>query len=257
MFDRTLAVDWSARSKPTPPTPTENAIWVGTAGNQRNEHYFRTRHECEQFLHDSLAGDEHILLGADFPLGYPDGFANLLDVNNWHDIWYIIHEHIADHADNTNNRFEVAAQLNTNVSRPGPFWGHPQQHSYKTLQPTKPQYPISGIREFRHTERNAPGRIQSPWKLLGAGSVGSQALTGIPLLYRLRQRFNCTVWPFEPPTGRIVITEIWPSLYYDHDGNGIKDQHQVRHTADWMHQTGLPDIPQTNEGWILGVNRNS
>jgi hypothetical protein len=67
-------------------------------------------------------------------------------------------------------------------------------------------------------------RLQPGWKLLGTGSAGSQALTGIPVVRRLRDdpllAARAQVWPFETglrplgraeTSGRLIFAEIYPS----------------------------------------------
>jgi hypothetical protein len=118
---------------------------------------------------------------------------------------------------------------------------------------------------------------QSTWKLLGAGSVGSQALTGIPVVSRLRNHRELEsvsrVWPFElpvpnPPAGQpaIVHAEIWPSYIEVREVQGqVKDQTQVTRLAMRFReedQSGtLRDLfaaasasdASSEEGWIVGV----
>ena len=65
---------------------------------------------------------------------------------------------------------------------------------------------------------------QPCWKLAGTGSVGGQALTGIPVVRALRDDpalgGHSAVWPFETGLAapaprrhaRVVIAEIYPSL---------------------------------------------
>jgi len=129
------------------------------------------------------------------------------------------------------------------------------------------------------------GGVQESWKLLGAGSVGSQALVGIPCVTRLRDhpglaRFS-RVWPFEtgftsqpsPVVGPFVLhAEIWPGV-----SEMDRSLHQVRDTAqvlslsrriaeldstgslgkwfeepvDFDHANRTACISE--EGWILGV----
>ena len=66
---------------------------------------------------------------------------------------------------------------------------------------------------LRHAESEVK-RAQEVWKLSGAGSVGSQALTGIAALEGLRDHAGAQVLPFETlGEGRShVLAEIYPSL---------------------------------------------
>lgn len=74
------------------------------------------------------------------------------------------------------------------------------------------------------------------WKLYGRGSVGSQALTGIPALQRIRRRTGSQIWPFETlGDGRShVLAEIYPSLIEDCPNayeHRVKDARQVSDVA--------------------------
>ena len=116
---------------------------------------------------------------------------------------------------------------------------------------------------------------ETVWKLWGAGSVGSQTLMGIPVVYRLRHdpRLEAVsrVWPFELvvpelPEGQtaVVHAEIWPSLdALPNEAGSVKDQAQVLALAQGLRhrdRTGtlaamfvVPPSATTEEGWILGV----
>jgi hypothetical protein len=68
LFDVYLAVDWSARSKPSPAAPAQDALWVGEAfapgvasSATTGETYWRTRHTCVDYLYARLL--EHIQAG--------------------------------------------------------------------------------------------------------------------------------------------------------------------------------------------------
>src|SRR5436305_12486698 len=61
LFDVYLAVDWSARSKPSTVRPTHDALWIGeTLANRLHdititpETYWRTRHACVEYLRSRL-----------------------------------------------------------------------------------------------------------------------------------------------------------------------------------------------------------
>lgn len=133
--------------------------------------------------------------------------------------------------------------------------------------------------------------IFSPWQVFYTGSVGKQALTGIPrvlaLPYHPEFAAISSVWPFEtgftntPSTTNgplIVHAEIWRSI-----GNErvlavqtthpklIRDQPQVRALCRWAKHLDecdelghffaaspdlMPDEAETcvnEEGWIIGV----
>src|SRR5690606_23510525 len=95
--------------------------------------------------------------------------------------------------------------------------------------------------EMRHAD--AAAKAGSIWKLYYAGSVGGQAILGIPAVRRLHAARAATVWPFE--TGwkaldagdlagvEVLIAEVYPSLFKATPQPGEpKDQAQVRVTAE-------------------------
>ena len=276
-FDAYLMVDWSAESRPK---AGPDSIWVcfKHLGGEIIENpptrvaaYKRIRALLLQY------SKLRILVGMDFPYGYPAGLADRLGVCCWIGIWNEWHNRISDKDDNSNNRFGVATDLNQLISgKAGPFWGCPQSASSDFL--TKKKAPLAGLPEYRLCE---PKGAQSAWKLFGAGSVGSQALMGIPHLYALRfdeqLRSETCVWPFETGMNipdsdkRIVHAEIYPSLIQIETETGeIRDKAQVRELARWFHKLDREDQlrdhfagpklttdqhsqVKSEEGWILGV----
>ncbi|KKK44827.1 hypothetical protein LCGC14_3166480, partial [marine sediment metagenome] len=73
-------MDWSARGTPSPAKPAADAIWIAVAGEEGCEtRYFRTRTEAMRWLGAELEAardaGRRVLVGVDFPLGYPAGFA--------------------------------------------------------------------------------------------------------------------------------------------------------------------------------------
>jgi hypothetical protein len=133
---------------------------------------------------------------------------------------------------------------------PARFWprepnGKREWHSeFRTLQ-------------YRATELSLRKLPQTTFKLWGNGSVGSQFLTGIPVLERLRREFRreIAVWPFERKPARIVLAEVWPSLWDDSlEDHAVKDARQVITVARKLCGIRLPeDLPPIarTEGWIL------
>ncbi len=204
----------------------------------------------------------------------------------WLAIWDDLSERIKDDANNKNHRFLVAAALNKRVSQgPFPFWGCPASGACETLLPRSQwQQPLLDLREFRLTDKRTPGP-QSPWKLFTAGSVGSQALVGIPKLSVLvrdpRLRSFSKVWPFEtgpvaPQTKLgepiVIHAEIYPSLLKAIPQPGqVNDSGQVRALASHFFHLdlngrlaalfGAPGevaagsrcCVEQEDGWILGV----
>jgi hypothetical protein len=135
--------------------------------------------------------------------------------------------------------------------------------------------------EFRHTDLAAKG-ASSIWKLYYNGSVGGQAILGLPVVRRLRLAREAKAWPFE--TGfkalteadlagvDMVLAEVYPSLIKGQALPGeVKDLTQVRTTAehfarlDEANKLGELFGPakgtaadavldaEREEGWILGA----
>ncbi|HMA34628.1 MAG TPA: cobalamin biosynthesis protein CbiG [Chloroflexia bacterium] len=270
LFDAYLAVDWSARSTPSPAAPSRDALWVGEAlaagesdPGRPAETYWRTRQACVAYirtrlLHHLQAG-RRVLLGCDFPYGYPAGYAAALGLPGpappWRRVWDALARLVVDDAANGNNRFAVAAALNARcgAATPGPLWGCPRGQNTALLAPTSPGFPYplgpgQALARIRWVERRVRG-VQPCWKLYGQGSVGGQALVGIPAVARLRDDSALAavsrVWPFEtgftpaptPPHGPwLVHAEIWPGIVPAllDPAIPIRDQAQVRAVVCWL-----------------------
>jgi precorrin-8X/cobalt-precorrin-8 methylmutase len=117
---------------------------------------------------------------------------------------------------NRSNRFEIASVINTEVSShasPGPFWCLFNPGSYACVPQKRPPQPFlcgtGSVAPLRITDRRA--KSDTPFRIFGTGSVGSQVLTGIPRLESLRfdpEFVRCSaVWPFE--TGWLPATRTW------------------------------------------------
>ncbi len=292
LFDRYIAVDWSANNEPK---ARDDSIWSclardATADLQTKNHL--TRHSAEIWLVEQLTAAVHasvrVLVGLDFPYGYPAGFAARLgaDGKPWQGVWNYLARHIVDDARNVSNRFEVASDVNRKLGDDAPFWGWPQDLEVPHLPRTKkvkyrgPDHP-SGLPEWRRVEKELYRLGANPhpvWKLFYPGSVGSHALLGIPVVKRLRDhpelRAVSCVWPFEvsvpdfPVGSRAVVhAEIWPSIVrFAHEIGSCNDEKQVRavvqHWRDldrrdqlavWFEAPSADEQAQQEEGWILGV----
>ncbi len=311
LFDVYLAIDWSARSLLGPATPTRDSLWVGERlapgiadSGVLGETYWRTRQAClayirARLLHHAEAG-RRVLLGFDFPYGYPTGYAAALALSDhtppWRQTWDELKRLVVDDATNGNNRFAVAAALNARCGdpTPGPLWGCPVGTSLPTLAPTSPGYPYPvrpglALERLRLADRLVRG-VQPVWKLYGIGSVGGQALVGIPAICRLRDdpalAAISRVWPFETgftgainraPTTleqgpSIIYAEIWPGIVPNplDPTITIHDQAQVRAVVRWLAELDTlgrlstlfaapPGLSKEalatcveEEGWILG-----
>lgn len=274
-FDTVIVVDWSAANVPSPVKLSADAIWIAVVqGGNNIVSYHRTRSAAEAALiavldSEALAG-RRVLAGFDFPFGYPQGFAERLTGHNTaHSIWTWLEAHLVVGPDNRSNRFELAAGINARFGGAGPFWGRPAGLNLPALPARKlVDYARLGLPERRQIETRVP-RAQPVWKLYTTGSVGSQALTGLPMIARLARRAGCAVWPFDKTDAPLVLAEVYPSLLARDvaqavAGGAIKDAAQVRLLAQafWhlsaMGTLGLlldaaPAAAQAEEGWILGA----
>lgn len=296
LFDGYLVVDWSANSRPK--TGKDSIWWCHLSCSQQRHAKIEicnpsTRleafHQIRSILYNYKISRRRILLGMDFSYGYPQGFAGRLlsdDAQPWKAVWRYFHEHIADNAANKNNRFDVATALNRRLTRnKAPFWGCPVSWQSPYLSMRRPAEALrQDFKEFRMAEQKCSA--QSVWKLLYAGSVGSQVLTGLPYLYQLITDNIMSevsrVWPFE--TGLraldceilqdviVLHAEVYPSLIEVKASPGeIKDRLQVQalahHFATLDETGGLNElfaglqtltntergIVEQEEGWILGM----
>lgn len=273
-FDRIAVVDWSAASAPPRPSPKADAIWIGlasAAGVQTS--YHPSRHGAEQAIAALIAqtrqAGQSLLVGVDFALGYPTGFApRLTGQARAAAVWRWMAAEITDSPTNANNRFAVADKINRTFGGQGPFWGHPNGQTFAHLSPRKMvDYAALGLAERRGVELVIP-RAQPVWKLFTTGSVGGQSLMGQPMIHRLHQNHAASVWPFDAPSA-ITLAEVYPSLIAPAVtaalGIGrIKDEVQVRLLAQALWRVGqsgdlarlLADAPaqaRAEEGWILGA----
>lgn len=252
--------------------------------------YARTRRNAVERLAALIAKEldaaRRVLIGFDFPFGYPAGVAaHLIGEASALALWDWLTARIEDTEDNANNRFEIAEEINRAYPGIGPFWGRPGSWGFPGV-PT---------RESRRTEREThpPERriadsqargAKTVWQLAYAGSVGSQVLLGLPAIKRLiehpRIQGRLAVWPFDTglraPEAHAVVAEIYPSLLRreieEHKGEGeIPDAAQVRVNAEAFSRLdalgglgtlfqGAPfldaeerRIIETEEAWILGL----
>jgi CobB/CobQ-like glutamine amidotransferase domain len=293
MFDSFVIVDWSAASQPK---TGRDSIWICAVdrdGVERLVENPQTRHNAKnllrELLSDAMARGERVLLGFDFPFGYPAGFAQRLGLNHappWRAVWDEIAARLKDAENNSNDRFTMAAEFNRRVSnRAFPFWGCPVRFTDDFLGPKHHNgHAADGLAEKRLIDRWMVG-AQPCWKLAYTGSVGSQSLTGIPVVRALRDdprwAQRARIWPFEtglavPDAAQIVFAEVWPSWWRGDirgDYGPPNDKAQVRTVARifasadgtgalpmWF--VGDPDLTaeqrrvvETEEAWTLGVTR--
>ena len=294
LFHTHIVVDWSARSEPSPVQPSKDAIWWAVShtdtGAAKAPEYARTRHEALRRIARLVAVEQdtgrRVLVGFDFPFGYPAGVAEHLTGRACAlALWDWLAERIEDRVNNANNRYDVATEINDSFPGLGPFWGRPpswscpsipQKASARTRRDTHP-------RERRVADCHAKG-AKTVWQLAYAGCVGSQMLLGLPALKRLLAdpliRGRGAVWPFDTglrvPDAPVVIAEIYPSLLRNkvaerrHDDE-VLDRAQVRVNAEAFSRldaggglaplfAGLPSLTpaerravETEEAWIFGL----
>jgi precorrin-8X/cobalt-precorrin-8 methylmutase len=295
LFDTYLMVDWSAASTPK---RGRDSIWFcqlerEAAGlrivahenpSTRSEAYRRLR----TILLDGVARNSSVLIGFDFPFAYASGLGRRLGLPtpHWRAIWDTIAGLVIDDDTNASNRFAAAAELNRRISGgPFPFWGCPSRQVGPCLAMTHHRrHEREGLAERRLSDRRMR-RIQPGWKLAGTGSAGSQALTGIPIVRRLRDDSvlapYAKVWPFETglrplapagKSGRIIFAEIYPSQRPAIGApDEVKDSAQVRTIGQYFADldshgelaavfAGDPTLSdderrvvEHEEGWVLGI----
>jgi hypothetical protein len=296
VFDRVVMVDWSANNGPK---WGRDSIWVGDgdvrgALSSRNYPTRRQAHDAVVAVLDrSLERAERVLLGYDFSFGYPVGFASHFPgpARPWERIWEHMEAMVTDTDGNVTNRFQVANDINATTAIAF-YWGSPAL--WPALAP-RLREPPPGLRAnplaaYRHAEVVATAQVKRPirsaWQLGNGVSVGSQVLTGLPYLQRLRRRYGraLAVWPQETgfvddPLGAwpgisVVLAEIWPTAFLPAYTGGTRDEEQVRWAVQcclhqqhagrglraWFNPASVAGAGPVGagslvdeEGWILGV----
>ncbi len=298
LFDSYVMVKWSAASKPA---TGADSIWIGAMmPDARLKLTFRSSNpptrakaveELQEMVGRCMKRGDRVLVGMDFPLGFPAGTAAGLKLEGaaWRALRTFLLKEMKEKPDNSNNRFALAARMNRLISNgPFPFWGCSKKDELTTLSVKKSREHGEGdIQEFRVVEQvlteTKKLRPQPVWKIAYAGAVGGQTMTGLPAIERLRDSFpGLRVWPFELPlekltpditdSTRLVVAEIYPGLVpAKQESTEIKDEAQIRAFAEHyaeLDQSGklgslfaaqhkLNDAQKakviTEEGWILGI----
>lgn len=230
-FRAYVMVDWSAASSPR---LGRDSIWIAVAERTRGKAAkrtdlvnLRTRAEAAAWLEarlDALAKKGRVLVGFDFPFGYPAGTAARLGTNGipWRSLWTELAAGIRDGADNANNRFDLAEAWNRRMCGEAfPFWGNVREEARAHLLRRGCRAHGPGdLPRRRLADARVPG-AHPVWQLAGNGSVGSQALLGIPRVWHLRHspplEKHAAIWPFETGLAddagkRVILAESYPSL---------------------------------------------
>jgi hypothetical protein len=290
LFQAYVAVDWSAASKPA---AGADSIWIGVLKrNVRFQMAFEahnpaTRTEAEgllgAILDDLKRKGERAFVGFDFPLGFPRGTAAALKLGGepWRALLDFIAKEVKDKPDNSNNRFQVGAKMNRLMTGGAfPFWGAPARDAQTMLSVKRVRdHSPEDLPEFRFCEQ-ALNATSSIWKLYYQGSIGGQALVGLPVIKRMRDARAARLWPFE--TGwkalttsdlegvEAVFAELYPSQHQPKLQPGeIKDAAQVRGAVERFSALDERDqlaplfgpakddarrnVVEGEEGWILGA----
>lgn len=269
-FDRIIVVDWSASSTPK---RGADSIWIGAAGKGHAQPLENppTRAAAMARLRaqisDALGQGARLLIAFDVGFGFPRGFAQTLTGQPCAlAVWDWLAARIEDDAQNRNNRFQLAAQINRLFPGIGPFWGRPNRCDLPDLPAKGRAREGHGLAELRQTELICSG-AHPMWKLYTTGAVGSQSLLAQAHLARLRREFaaDIGVWPMQGAGAQVVLTETYLSLIDPAvkaaRGYACKDAAQVDLLARALSRTELAallDAPAdaatlTEEGWILGA----
>ncbi len=268
-FDAFAVIDWSAGND-TGPTPRKDAIWLGLVRNgiEQPPEYLRNRDvamaRVADLIRQERASGRRLLIGFDFPFGYPMGFAGaIVGVGSPLRLWDFFAEHLSDRPGG-NDRFALAGSLNARFPGVGPFWFNGTKEDIPHL-PRKgtDRTRDHGQREKRRVERLAKGSF-SCWQMGGAGAVGGQVMTGMAALSRLRAAFpgEIGVWPFDLTRQPVALVEVWPGLIepaVKAAGDPIRDRAQVRLLARALSRLAperlmrMMSVDEPEEGWILGV----
>ncbi|MFQ6551282.1 gephyrin-like molybdotransferase Glp [Aestuariibius insulae] len=268
--DTILMVDWSGGND-TGPTPRKDAIWIAICrgGAPTETLYQRNRQIAEEtlatLLDEETKAGRTVLAGFDFGFAFATGFTKALTgADDPLTLWDWFEERMQD-TPQSNNRFDLAGEINARFPGIGPFWFNGLSRDIESLPRKGTHRENHGLPEKRKAETLATSSFPS-WQMGGAGAVGSQIFTGLPVLNRLRHRLEgkVAVWPFEPLDRPVAFVEIWPSLLSKAitpqvKSGDIKDEVQVRILAETIARlpsdrlTDILNVEPTEEGWIFGV----
>lgn len=140
LFDVYIFIDWSATNERSN-APGTDQLWLGEllVGAQPTEEWFPTRWDCacdvEKRLLQHVKCGRRVLVGFDFPYGYPSGFSDAAGLpapsGKWLAVWAALSALLSDDEQNRSNRFNIAGALNAmmtphgQAAASGPFWNTP------------------------------------------------------------------------------------------------------------------------------------
>ena len=275
-FDTFVVIDWTG-GRDTGARPRKDAIWAAVNRGEVADApvYLRNRQVAEDWIaaliDEETAAGRRVFIGFDFPFGYPDGFARrVTGSDDPLALWDWFANNLKDAPDG-NNRFHLAASLNALFPGTGPFWFNGLKEDVEGLPRKGRAREGHGMPDRRRCEVLATGAFTC-WQMGGAGAVGSQVMTGMACLSRLRARFatDVAVWPFESLDKPVAFVEVWPSLHASEiaaetNAGEIKDAAQVRVMAQRIAGmqrsdalssaiSGVPVAARREEGWIFGLS---
>lgn len=176
-----IAVDWSGAK-----SGERRKLWLAEARSGRVERLEdgRTRAELVTHLVELARELPALVVGLDFAFSFPEWFLRERGCRSARDAW------------------ELAAREGEDwlARRPHPFWGGSGSRRRALPQP------------FRRTEQDALPiagiQPKSVFQVLGAGTVGTGSIRGMPFLAEL-QDAGFAVWPFDGAARRTIV-EIYP-----------------------------------------------
>ncbi|MGB7326682.1 MAG: hypothetical protein WBD31_17535 [Rubripirellula sp.] len=259
-FDLCVGIDYSGAKTPLTRSKTlqvyaayrgeEPSIVSSPASSDKS-----TRHWCRReialWLADQVKQGKRVIAGIDHGFSFPISYLQRYGLDTWPDFLADFVEHWPTHQDHVQvrqirerNHRQVTKRTGTN-------------------------------KEFRLTEQWSSS-AKSVFQFDVQGSVAMSTHAGIPWLYQLKIELadQLHFWPFDgwnPPDGKSVIAEIYPSIFksrYPHQGRTC-DQQDAYSVAKWLSETSRSGFlnryfnPPLNdderaraelEGWILGIS---
>ena len=162
-WDSFVVVDWSGGND-TGARPCKDAIWAGAVlgGVESEPVYLRNRDVAFAWLCDLIRSETNagrrVMIGFDFPFGYPMGFAGaLVGRGDPLMLWDWFATHLEDTPEG-NNRFALAGRINAMWPGVGPFWFNATKAEIPHLpRKGRERTRDHGLKERRRVESHAKG----------------------------------------------------------------------------------------------------